>query len=63
MAKESGLGFSCTVDDSGGTGRDISNDVTNLDFATPRGIQDSTGIDVSAMERILLLADFSPCRS
>lgn len=59
MAKESGLGFTVTVDDSGGTGRDISNDVTNHDFATPRGVQDSTGVDKSAMERILLLADFS----
>ena len=57
MAKESGLGMSVTVDDSGGTGRDISNDITNLSFGTPRGEQDVTGIDKSAMERLLLLAD------
>lgn len=59
MAKESGLGFSVAVDDSGGTARTISNDFTNFEFATPRGVQDVTGVDKSAMERILLLADFS----
>lgn len=59
MAKESGLGFSCAVDDSGGVARTISNDITNLTINTPRGEQDSTGIDKSAHERILLLADVS----
>lgn len=60
MAKESGLGWTtCSVDDSSGTARDLRNDVTNLQFATPRGVQDVTGIDKSAMERLLLLADFS----
>ena len=60
MAKESGLGWTtCSVDDSGGTARAIVNDVTSLDFATPRGVQDVTGIDKSAHERLLLLADFS----
>ena len=59
MAKESGLGMSCAVDDSGTSARTISNDITSLDFATPRGIQEVTGIDKSAVERILLLADMS----
>lgn len=60
MAKETGLGWTTLeVDDSGGTARDIKNDVTSLDFATPRGEQDVTGVDKSAMERLLLLADFS----
>ncbi|MDG4531606.1 hypothetical protein [Streptomyces sp. AV19] len=60
MAKESGLGWTtCSVDDSGGTARAIKNDITNLEFATPRAVQDVTGIDKSAMERLLLLADFS----
>lgn len=59
MAKESGLGMTLTVDSSGGADNDnIANDVTNLDFSTPRGVQDVTGIDKSAIERILLLADF-----
>jgi len=59
MAKESGLGFSVIVDDSGGSARTISNDITNLDFATPREEQDITGLDKSARERLLTLADFS----
>ncbi len=58
--KESGLGWtSLSVDDSGGTLRDIRNDITNLQFATPRAEQNVTGIDKSAMERLLLLADCS----
>ena len=60
MAKESGLAWSTlSVDDSSGTARDIRNDVTNFQFATPRAIQDVTGVDKSAFERLLLLADFT----
>lgn len=60
MAKKSGLAWSTlSVDDSGGTPRDIRNDITNFQFATPRAVQDITGIDKSAFERLLLLADFS----
>ena len=59
MAKESGLGMSVAVDDSGGSARTISNDITNLDFATPREDQDITGLDKSARERLLLLAAFT----
>lgn len=60
MAKESGLGWTTlSVDDAVGDPQDIRNDVTNFQFATPRAVQDVTGIDKSAMERILLLADFS----
>ena len=61
MAKSTGLGWSTlTVSDSSGTNPiDIRNDVTDLSFATPRGVQDTTGIDKSAHERLLLLADFS----
>jgi hypothetical protein len=60
MSKQSGLGWSvCSVDDSAGAVKTIINDVTNLQFATPRAVQDITGIDKSAMERLLLLADFS----
>ena len=59
MAKESGLGMALAIDDSGGTARTISNDITNFDFAIPRAVQDVTGIDKSANERLLLLADFS----
>ena len=59
MAKETGLGYAVAADDSGGTARTISNGITNFDFATPRGVQDTTGVNSSAMERLLLLADFS----
>lgn len=48
-----------SVDDSAGVVQAIKNDVTNFSFATPRGVQDVTGVDKSAMERLLLLADFS----
>lgn len=60
MAKESGLGWTTlSVDDSAAAAQDIKNDVTNFQFSTPRGVQDVTGVDKSAMERLLLLADFS----
>lgn len=60
MAKESGLGISTlSVDDSAGAAKAIVNDITSFQFATPRGVQDVTGVDKSAMERLLLLADFS----
>jgi len=60
VAKESGLAWTTlSVDDSSGTPQDVRNDVTNLEFATPRATQDTTGIDKSAFERLLLLADFT----
>lgn len=59
MAKQGGMGFAVAVDDSGSVARTISNDITNLAYSTPRGVQDVTGVDKSAMERLLLLADMS----
>jgi len=60
LAKQSGLAWTTlSVDDSAGTPRDIRNDITNLEFATPRATQDVTGIDKSAFERLVLLADFT----
>jgi hypothetical protein len=48
------------VADASGTNYvDIRNDITDLSFSTPRGVQDTTGIDKSAHERLLLLADFT----
>ncbi|HET9889644.1 MAG TPA: hypothetical protein VFQ42_04010 [Mycobacterium sp.] len=47
------------MDDSSNVQQAIKNDFTNLDFATPRAVQDVTGIDKSAIERLLLLADFT----
>jgi len=46
------------VDDSAGSAKDIRNDVHEFDFSTPRAVQDTTGVDKSAMERLLLLSDF-----
>lgn len=58
MAKQTGLAWpTLSVDNSAGSAIDIRNDTTNFQFATPRGVQDSTGIDKSAYERLLLLAD------
>ena len=60
MAKETGLGWTALdVDDSSGVAQDVRNDVTNFEFATPIAVQEVTGIDKFAMERLLLLADFS----
>jgi hypothetical protein len=60
MAKESGIGWTTlSVDDAAGTPRDIRTDIGSVQFATPRAVQDVTGIDKSAIERLLLLADFS----
>ncbi|MFF4834107.1 hypothetical protein [Streptomyces sp. NPDC001315] len=60
MAKASGLGQTVlSVDTSAGAPTDIRNDVTNWQMATPRGVQDTTGVDKSANERLLLLADMS----
>lgn len=57
--KLSGLGAAIALDDGSGSAQTISNDVTNFQFATPRAVQDVTGVDKSAFERLLLLADFS----
>lgn len=57
MAKESGIGFAVAIDDSASSAQTISNDITNLTVSTPRGEQDTTGLDKAGHERLLLLAD------
>lgn len=60
MAKQNGLGWTtATIDDASGTPVALVNGFTNLAIATPRGVQDVTGLDKSAIERILGLADMS----
>lgn len=60
MAKSSGMGWNLlSIDNSAGAAQDVRNDITNFQFSTPRGVQDVTGVDKSAIERILLLADLS----
>lgn len=58
--KINGLGWTtCSLDDSSGTAQAIRNDIVSQTFATPRAVQDVTGLDKSAIERILNLADFN----
>lgn len=57
MAKQSGLGDQVLVDDSGGSARDISNDITSHSLNLPQNLQDITGLDKSALERLALLQD------
>jgi hypothetical protein len=60
MAKESGLGFTAfSVDDSAGVVKTIVNDIRSAEFGTPIAVQDITGLDKSAIERLHLLADFT----
>lgn len=59
MAKVSGLGEVISVADATPTPRPITNDITNWSFTTPRGVQDTTGVDKLAHESLLLLADFT----
>jgi hypothetical protein len=47
------------VDTSAGAPSDISNDVQDITVNTSRGSQDCTGLDKSALERLLLLGDAS----
>ena len=59
MPKQNGLGWTTlSVDNSAGAAKDIRNDVHALNFSTPRSVQDTTGVDKSAIERLLLLSDF-----
>jgi hypothetical protein len=53
------MGMTLTIDDAAGAGELISNDSTSLTFNTTRGVQDVTGLDKSALERLLLLNDFN----
>lgn len=57
MAKEAGFPMTISVDDSAGMARDISNDINSCQISTPRAVQDVTGVDKSAMERIYLITD------
>jgi hypothetical protein len=59
VAKTSGLGSVVKVEDASSSVQTITNDVTNYSFTTPRGTQDITGVDKSAHEILLLLADYS----
>ena len=58
--KETGLGWTdFQVDSSDGTVRSILSSTNSLDFSTPRGIQDITGLEKLGNQRLLLLADYT----
>ncbi len=59
MAKESGIGMTASIEDGSGAAQVITNDITNLVIGMPRANQDTTGIDLFGIERILLLGDLS----
>lgn len=59
IAKVTGLGMSIAVDDSGGTARTVSNSISTAEWDTPREEIMTTGVDKSAAERLLGLADFT----
>lgn len=60
MAKSTGLSWTTFgVADASSTVQDIRNDSTDIQFSTPRAVQDVTGLDKAANERLLLLSDFS----
>lgn len=57
MAKSSGITSTISVDDGSGSLQNISTGVLSFDINTPRGNADITGLDKSAIERLLLLSD------
>jgi hypothetical protein len=57
MAKTSGMGAAVSVDDADGDPQAITNDVTDYSMATPVALQDVTGVDKYAHEKLGLLAD------
>ena len=57
MAKEAGYPLTLTVDEAVAANSDIANDVTSIRMSTPRGMVEVTGLDKSAVERLLLRAD------
>ena len=58
MAKQTGLGDYLAVDDSGGTARDISNDLTGgYGINIAQELLETTGLDKSARERLTGMSD------
>jgi len=57
MAKISAVGSYIALDDSGGTVRNISNDISDIEINLPTNLLEVTGMDKSAPERIGGLQD------
>ena len=59
MPKLTGLSGTLQVADASATLQNIGTDITNYTFTTPRGLEDTTGMNKFANERLLLLTDFT----
>lgn len=59
MTKIVGFPMKITVDDENGDPYDISCDINSANWASPRALQDVTGLCKSAHERLVLLSDFT----
>ncbi len=59
MTKEAGMQMTVGVDNSSDALKQIGDDITSMDWGTPRGVQDITGIDSRSMERLLTISDFT----
>ncbi len=57
MAKISGLPVTITIQNSSAVAKDVSNDIGDIVLDLPFAVQDVTGLDKSAHERLVLLAD------
>ena len=57
MAKQTGLGDYVAVDDSSGTARDISSDISCLSIGNSQNLLEVTGLDKSAVERLVATSD------
>ena len=60
MAKLAGLSCTVTMQNSSAVAKDISNDIADFSIPITFAVQDVTGIDKSAQERIALLVDSAP---
>lgn len=60
MSKQSGLGWTtASIDTSAGVAKALVNSFTSIEVATPIAVQEVTGLNKSAFERIHLMADAS----
>ena len=59
MAIQTGLGDYIAVDDSSGSARDISDNVTSYEIGNSQALLDSTTISKSALQRLIALGDLS----
>jgi predicted secreted protein len=57
MAKQTGIPVTITVEDSGGTARDISSDVRSFTVNPTAELIEITGLDKTGMERLTGLLD------